>query len=202
MRLSLTLLAIAAALSCAVWPDALPVLAQEQATVSKLFQRLQSSETDDQAAVQLLKLGKSDAAARRYLADHLPGMIEAGPKYVPEWPGSPWLNAVQLAGELNIVEAAPSLCKWISVSTSSVLTLSGESHLRTSPAGAALAQIGDPAIPALRGLLERGGSKDRWRAAYALALIGSSKAVATIHEHAAHEPDESLVAFINKATSK
>ena len=65
--------------------------------------------------------------------------------------------------------------------------------------GTALVQIGDPAIPALRDLLEQNG---QWRAAYALNLIGSPKAKAALREHATHEPDESMVQFINKATSK
>jgi hypothetical protein len=199
MRLSLKLLAMASILSWAIWPGARPIVVQGQPTVSELFQKLQSSQTTDQAAEQLLKLGKSDAAAKQYLADHLPALIEKGPTYVPQWPGSQWLSAVRLAGELKIVEAAPALAKWISVSTSSVLTLSGESHLRTSPTGTALVQIGDPAIPALRDLLEQNG---QWRAAYALNLIGSPKAKAALREHATHEPDESMVQFINKATSK
>jgi hypothetical protein len=67
MRLSLKLLAITAVLSCAVWPGTRPIVAQGQPTVSELFQELQSSQTTDWAPEQLLKLGKSDAAAKQFL---------------------------------------------------------------------------------------------------------------------------------------
>jgi hypothetical protein len=55
-----------------------------------------------------------------------------------------WLNLVRLAKDLAIVETTPALAKWIGVTTSSITTLTTETHLENSPAGQALIQIGDP----------------------------------------------------------
>lgn len=87
----------------------------------------------------------------------LPALIEPGPGASLQV----WCNGVRLAGALKTVEAAPALAKWITVSTEPTLTLSSEAQLRTSPAGKALVQIGDPAIPALQNLLEDGNKDQR-----------------------------------------
>ncbi len=172
--------------------------AQTGSTTLTLFRELESAQTTNQAAEQLLRLGKTNAMARQYLAAHLPPLIEAGPQFsVPVWG-----NAVDLAGELGIVNAAPALAKWISVRNSPVTGLSQEVSLRHNPAAAALARIGNPAIPALEGPLERGDLNERREAVYALDLIGSPKARSVLHKHAAHEPNAGLRDFINRVSWK
>jgi hypothetical protein len=109
---------------------------------------------------------------------------------------------VTLAGDLRIAEAASALAKWISWNTVPFVTLSSESHLRTSPAGTALVRIGDPAVPALQKILEKGYTVERWRTTYALNIISSPIANEALREHAPSEPDESLAAFIRKVVSK
>lgn len=119
-----------------------------------------------------------------------------------KWPDSQWLNAVSLAGELKIVEAMPALAKWVSVRTGGgMTTLSSESGLINSPAGTALVQIGDPAIPALQETLEHGELHTRWDSARALVLVNSPKAKAALREHSLRESDQSLAAYLEKAAS-
>lgn len=80
-------------------------------------------------------------------------------------------------------------------------TLSSESGLINSPAGTALVQIGDPAIPALQETLEHGELHTRWDSARALVLVNSPKAKAALREHSLRESDQSLAAYLEKAAS-
>jgi HEAT repeat protein len=168
-------------------------------SVSDLFKQL-----------QLESLAESDPRIRNYLTERIPALIEAGPQhYQPEgpdvavqYPGPVWRNAVMLASELKVAEAAPALVKWVSVSTSPVTTLTESTQLTNNPAGQALIQIRDPSIPALRDGLEHGNPHERWDCTFVLVQIGSSRAIATLRDHATHEPDEALVHFINRATSR
>jgi len=167
----------------------------QQAAVT-LFQQLQSDRTSAQAADQLLKLGKSDPAVRAYLVAHLPSLIGAGPQ------GNAWVDAARLAGGLKIEEAAAFLVKYIEVTTGGgTLSLSAESNLRTSPAGLALVEIGDPAVPALDAVLQHGNLKERWRAAFALNLIGSAKAKDVLTKDAPQQSND-LQSFIGRATGE
>ena len=82
--------------------------AQAPEQVQTLLQQLQSAQNTDQAAEKLLKLANSDSKVRDQLAVRLPGIIDKG----PQEPIQPWTNAVHLAGEVKIAEAAPALAKW------------------------------------------------------------------------------------------
>jgi CHASE3 domain sensor protein len=70
------------------------VIAQDTQSLSELFQQLKSPQTADQAAQQLLKLGRAHTGTRGYLAAHLPPIIAAGPR--PSF--AVWNNAMKLAG--------------------------------------------------------------------------------------------------------
>jgi hypothetical protein len=171
--------------------------AQGEPTIQQLSRQLQDKQTTDQALTELLKFGNADASARQYLAVHLPALIDADPRdrrpnrhtlLRPEW-----CNAAQLAGGLKLVEAAPALAKWIGVRTGNLVTLSTVEGLTNSPAGTALVQIGDPAIPALRQVLEH-DTRRTWRsdAAFALILINSQKSKSVLRDYAARAPDRQL----------
>ena len=180
--------------------------AQSTPKAATLFQQLQVDRTSKEAEQQLLNLAKSDRTVRTYLVAHLPPLIEMGP-YPPgsnsPSPAPTWRNAATLAGELKIVEAVPALAKFIAERSSGPTeTLSQESNLTAYPAGLALVKIGDPAVPAIGEVLERGNLFERVRAIYALNLIGSSKAKAVLSQHAPHEPDEGLRDFIGRATAR
>jgi len=201
MRFFPKLLALTAVLSYSLGSGIHPLAAQAQPTVSALFQQLQSNQTSSQAEAQLLQLGNSDVGAKRYLARHLPALIGKGPKGSPQvpYPQQLWLDEVRLAGELRMVEAAPALAKWISVRTGGgLITQFREESLQDSPAGTALVQIGDPAIPTLQDLLAHGNRDERVEAARALDDIGSPKATATLRQYAATGQDRDLADFIKR----
>ncbi len=210
MRTLLKVSSIIIALCCGVGPRTLYISAQTHQPVADLFQELQSTRTTNGAADQLMRVGKLDGTTRHYLAVHLPAVIEIGPKsYQPPEPDSAvqspdpvWLNMVSVAGQLKISRAAPALARWISVRTGMITTLYTEASLENSPAGTALVQIGDPAIPALQRILEEGKLDERFEATYALLRIGSSKANAAVRDHGPHESDKYLAALIKRATSK
>jgi len=87
MRCFLQLIAMMAILGCSVGLGTHCGLAQEPQPMSDLFQKLQSDKTANDVVDQVRDLAGSDATARKYLADHLPALIEAGPKrYQPSHP--------------------------------------------------------------------------------------------------------------------
>ena len=167
---------------------------QQSSDVPRLLQQLESDETTDSAAEQLLKLGRSDPKARQDLVRHLPLMIQKGPVE-----SRPWSNAVQLAGTLKIAEAAPGLAKWIYEDAGGTLTLATTTRLEDDPAAKALAQIGDPSLPAVSPLLKSSNLNKRWSAALVLYNIGTPAAKNTLREHLKHETDASLRDFIRKS---
>ncbi|MGH9864945.1 MAG: HEAT repeat domain-containing protein, partial [Candidatus Acidiferrales bacterium] len=142
----------------------------------------------------LLKLGKTDPAVRKYLATHLPPMIRNDPKYSPE----PWTNAVRLTGELKIVETAPALAKWISLDNFGGTTGAEFMRLDSDPTGKALAEIGDPAIPTLIKVVEKGNTRERGDAYRCLNLIGSPAAKSALAKHVKDEPDVPLRNFVQR----
>jgi HEAT repeat protein len=173
---------------------ALPAQGSKQ--VQALLQQLQSAQNTDEAAEKLLKLANSDSKVREQLAVQLPTILDKG----PHEPAQPWTNAVRLAGELKIAEAAPALAKWIRLNAGTgTLSLSREARLVDYPAGQALVQIGVPAIPALVGVLDSGNLYERWNAAYALNLIGSPQAKTVLRDHLRREQDPTMRDFIEKA---
>jgi hypothetical protein len=175
--------------------------AQQPPEVEKLFSELQSSETSDHAEMRLLELGNTDAASRRFLAVHLPDMLLADPRerhsdaYTillrPEW-----CNAALLAGNLKLVEAAPALVKQISYRTTPIATANRVEGLTTSPAGTALVELGDAAVPSLRGAVKRGEANPNMDAVYALILINSRRSREVLKEYADTAPNPEIRKFI------
>jgi hypothetical protein len=108
-----------------------------------------------------------------------------------------WLNAVRLAGELKIAEAAPSLAKWIVVDQFGEITASMVQRLDIDPAGKALSQIGDPAIPTLIVILAYGTVRQCRVAYLALNLIGSVNAKALLRSRRVQETDPDLLGLVD-----
>lgn len=190
------LLVIAVLLSVRLGPAIRCVSAQAPATVRQLFQQLQSKQTSDHAYFQLVELASIDAGARHFLVLHLPGLIEVDPRDQKERTliSPQWCNAVKLAGKLKIVEAAPGLAKWISISTEPGLWVGA---LIGRPAGLALVQIGDPSVGVLQKLLAGGNKDERWNAVYALNEIQTSKAVKVLRDYEARGQDYQLREFVH-----
>ena len=166
-------------------------------SVALAFERLQSqspSEIKD-ASEQLVRLGKSDPKARDYIALHLPPLIEKGPK---DYLGR-WITFVRLAGELKIAEAAPALAKWLTIDNIGEISTAGFIRLDNNPAGSALVQIADLAIPAVITVLDHGTLRERRYAVYVLNQINSSSAKRALREQLNREPDEDLRDFIRKS---
>src|SRR5947208_627101 len=148
-----------------------PQVPDENPSVT-LFKNLENPESSDQAAQQFLKLASRNSEITKYLAAHLPILIDKG----PQEPGArPWKNATQLAGQLKIVETIPSLIKWFSVETGGAITLGQWARLEYNPAAKALSQIGDPAVRSLEGVLSNANLDNRKIAVLALKLVGSTK---------------------------
>jgi HEAT repeat protein len=105
-----------------------------------------------------------------------------------------------LVGDLKITEASLALAKWISVTTGDgTITLSRVAKLEASAPGKALAQIGDPAIPALVGVLQRGNLNERWNSVFTLNLIGSPSAKNALRDHLKRETDPTLRSFVENS---
>jgi len=170
---------------------------QQPSQISDLFRQLQQIETTDQATEQLLKVAKEDPITKKYLAEHLPLLIERGTVHSPVW-----RNSVRLAGELKIPEAAAALGKWIGVDAGGFITKTTLLNLDNNPAAKALVKIGDPSIPVLNKILQSGSKKERTRAIYALRLIHSPVAKMALSQHVANEADSGLHDFIQQVLDK
>jgi len=165
--------------------------AQRPRDAATLFEQLQHAESTDAAADALLASADANAATRRFLAKKLPDMIDAG------WKGCypQWRNAARLAGDLRIAGAAPALAKWISLDDVGETSAGAYQRLETNPAGKALSQIGDPAIPVLVNILHNGTAHERQNVYLVLYAIGSPLAKFTIRRESVHETDPWLRAF-------
>jgi len=174
-----------------------PTHAQSPRSIPKTFAQLQVEETTDQATDQFLKMGPNNVTARAYLAAHLPPLIGHGLAGKPHV----WLNSVRLAGAFQIAEAIPSLAKYIAgpAGTPRGGTIAEVERLDPLPAGKALAQIGEPAIPTLVEILNTGTHREKWVAYRALFLIGSPSAIKELRNHLGHESDLDLMSEIQKA---
>jgi hypothetical protein len=178
----------------------LSIAAQNSEQSAELvLEKLQSQSPANirQASEQLLRLAKSDPKAREYIALHLPPLIEKGPK---DYLGR-WITLVRLAGDLKIAEAAPALVKWLTIDNIGEISTAGFMRLENNPAGAALVQIGEPAIPAVRTVFDNGTLRERRYAVYVLNQINSSSAKKALRDQLNREPDEDLRDFIRKSLS-
>ena len=182
---------------------ALTVLSMSQAPnddpqTAILFKRLETPETTDQATEQLLKLAANSSEMKKYLATHLPSIIDKGPTDAGGKAERPWINATRIAGQLKLVEAIPSLVKWFSFETGGTITLGQAARLEYHPAAKALSQIGDPAVPSLERILSNANLDYRKIAVLALTLIGSNKGYSVLRAHVPHESDPGLRDMIQK----
>jgi len=180
-------------LSVAGWASA----GQVRPSVSKLFGQLQSEATTNQALGEILQIDPSNVAACKYLSAHLPALIRQLPQENPQV----WLNAIKVAGAFRIKEAIPSLVQWIGVPASDLggASLSESAGLETFAAGKALAQIGEPAVPSLVGVLQKGTTHERTVAVRALVKIHSPEAITALRDHLSREQDQSLKLDIQRA---
>jgi hypothetical protein len=160
----------------------------QQVSMRDLLDQIQVESTTKDATEQFLKIRPDDAEAKKYLAIQLPTLISKDPKERPH----AWINEVRLAGAFKITEAIPALTKWIGLpmSDSPGGTLGERVRLEPFPAGHALVQIGEPAVPTLINVLESTDWRERWVAYRALDMIGTPGAIKGLRAHVDHEPDQ------------
>ncbi len=183
-------------LSC---PYSLRGTLQTPLSMRDLLKQLEQEDTTDNAAQEFLKIGTNDTAAKKFLTANLPALLRREPKDHPR----AWINSAKLAGAFRIVEAAPLLAKWIGVpmSESGSGTIAETQRLDPFPAGRALVQIGEPALPTLVGILRSGDSRERWVAYRSVFLIGTPPALAILKDHVSKETDQQLRSEIERALS-
>jgi len=205
MRISFKMIVTVGLLGCWSGLSDCRIMAQSYPAPSRLVQKLQSDKTTDDARKQLLLLGKSHPEVREYLAAQLPPLIALGPKSCPQsekadlvarWHFCPWYNAVELAGNLKIGEAAPALARRINWRNPGPFGLSLEARLVFYPAIKALSEIGDPAIPVVQHVLNYGSSGEHARAVRVLCIIHTPKAKAALQDNLSHETDPDIQAMI------
>ncbi|MGC2331111.1 MAG: hypothetical protein WA581_06640 [Candidatus Acidiferrales bacterium] len=155
------------------------------AQASTLFQQLESPGSQDSAERMLLARGGSDRPVRKYLVKKLPAVITDGSG--KNW--RTWSSAVRLAGSLKIVEAAPALTKYVGIDEVGDTSIGVFVHLADDPAGTALVQIGDPAVPAIVTALKSAPPSQRFKLYLALALIDSPRAKVAVANHLNREDD-------------
>jgi hypothetical protein len=130
-------------------------------------------------------------------AEKLPGMIDSSDM------DEIWLNAVRLAGRLKVLETIPSLQKAFSlgrldIGRPAVMTFGTEVALGDDAVAKALAEIGDPSLPAVRGFLKSGDPKMRRRAVLILMNINSSASRSLLQEHYPNENDPKISKLIQQ----
>jgi HEAT repeat protein len=168
---------------------------QAPARTQKLFTELRNEKTSDAAAVQLLEDAKGNAEARRYLATQLPSLIRTSER------GEVWMNAVRLAGDLRIEEAAPVLAPLLTRNDTAggFITFYRIVNLEVDPPGKSLAQIGDPAIPSIEKVFENGDRNARFRAVYVLRFIGTTKSSEALRRQLNVETDPNIRSVIGSS---
>jgi HEAT repeats len=187
-----SLIAVVAAINYWNFVSTVPV--DKGKRLEALAHELSVPDKAEVAAKELLRLGELDLDARRFIAKRLPDIIEKSDPNL-----SAWRQAVGVAGGLKISEAAPALAKTIDVDTGpDLLTSSSVSNLKNNAAAAALAQIGDPAVPSVIEVLRHGTEKQRVLAVYVLYRIGSPKAKKALEEVLENETDPKWRNFLKK----
>ena len=166
-----------------------PVKAQQHQDIPSLFAQLNQMSTTDRAAKHLLAAAGRDPTVRQQAAERLPAMIDN-----PEI-NEIWLNAVRLAGKLKILETVPPLQRAFprgQLGRPLVMTFGTVALLNDDVVAKALAEIGDPSLPAVRGFLRDTDPKMRRRAVLILRNINSTESRIVLQEHLPVETDPGI----------
>jgi hypothetical protein len=153
-------------------------------------------------------LALRDTTVRDYMAERLPAVINANAK--GDWRSVTltWMNAVRLAGQLKIDAAIPALIE--SLSRSPVrggydmndgigYTFSRGAKLEFDIVARALADIGDPSVPAVAGVLANGDTQMvRVRAAWILKNIDSPTAHKAMSDRLQIETDPAMKKLLER----
>ena len=152
------------------------------------------ADTHPDTIERIVAIAKRDRNARQYAIDKLPDMIR-GPQ------SDVWENALRLAGKLRAKETIPALIDVMSqppLPAEKYLTFAGIERLDTDIVAKTLSQIGDPAIPAVKGLLKSKDPRMRGRAILILKNIGSPSAREALKQQRSVESDPENVKLIDE----
>ncbi len=158
--------------------------AQRPPDASSLFVQLSDPSTTDRAARQILQAASKYPDVRQYIVEKLPGMIDKTEI------DKVWLNAVRLAGHLKASETVHSLQRAFSkgqLGRPAGTTLGAEMQLDDDVVAKALAEIGEPSLPAVRVFLKSSDRKDRRRAVLILLNMDAPASRKVLQEHLPHE---------------
>ena len=167
--------------------------AQSLPAIHILFTELNQPKTTDRAAQQILQIATKDSAAREYVTQRLPGMIDR-----PNT-NKVWLNAVRLAGQLRASEAIPSLQRALArgpVGGLMAYSMTREIQLDDDLVAKALSEIGEAAIPTVSTLLRSEDRKARRRAVLILRNMDTPAARRVLQDRLSDETDTRIKELI------
>ena len=156
-----------------------------------LFRQLQDYRTSNHAADELLKLARSDPKARKYLADHLPALLQ-NESPILFWV---WANGAKLAGTLRITEASQPLADHVDRFSSPLSSMGWDNR----GAVRALIEIGEPAVPSVAKVLRDGNVDQRKYSAAVLGVIGTPQCKYILRAALQRESDLAVLSFIKDA---
>lgn len=173
-------------------------LSQAPANIQSLFVQLRQEKTTNAAAREIRDQARKDPAARDFIAQRLPSMIKNRPTNLI------WMNAVRLAGQLKVTSAIPALKDALSLGPirggydyeGSMISLSEYAQLRYDIVGRALADIGEPCVPAVADVLSSSDASMRERAIFILSNIDSPAAQKALRDHLPKEDDPAIKQMI------
>jgi hypothetical protein len=177
--------------------------AQNVVGVQSLVTQLDQSSTTNSAAQQIHDLAAKDATVRDYLAQKLPAMISANANGDWQSVNLMWLNTVRLAGQLKLETTIPALIQSLLGRNPVAVwaydrpwhggsTLSEDAKLLNDIVARALADIGDPAVPAVADVLANGDPTQRKRAAWILININTPVARKAMSDRLQIETDPAM----------
>lgn len=174
--------------------------AQKGVDITTLYARLNDFKTSDVAAAQILSLASDNQAAREYIVDRLPGMIEKS----TTTSDLVWRNAVRLAGQLKAMNTVPNLLKvFRRQPTAPGMFLFQDAAINDGdPVGQSLSEFGDAVVPSLAELLQRGDKNVRFRTARVLWMIDTSASRKVLHEGLRGETDPAFRVFSRSKSQK
>lgn len=180
--------------------------------IQALFKELNEPDVaaTNSAAKQIYDLALKDPAARDYVAQKLPTMISANAKGDWRSVNLMWLNAVRLAGQLKLETTIPALIQslvgrnlipvWAyDQPTPRSGTFARDARLENDIVARALADIGDPATPAVADVLANGDTRVlRLRAAWILININTPAARKAMSDRLQIETDPGIKQLLEK----
>jgi HEAT repeat protein len=177
-------------------------LGQAPTDIQTLFVQLRQEKTTNAAAQKIREQASTDSLARDFMAQKLPSMIRNRPINLV------WMNAVRLAGQLKSSSTIPALKEALSLAplrggydygvSDNYPSPSEGAKLRYDIVGRALADIGDPSVPAIADVLSRGDVSMRMRAFFVLANINSPAAKQAMRDHLPNEADPVIRGLIQR----